>query len=108
VSPLRKPCAGGCGALIEIGTRRCPNCARLDSARRNTRSRRDGRRTAQWQHARSLVLERDNHTCVRCGEPGNQSHSLVGGYHSDDPDDYETLCAECHGRVHGGTHHGRL
>lgn len=28
----------------------------------------------QWEKARKLVLERDGHTCVRCGARGSQVH----------------------------------
>ena len=28
--------------------------------------------------------------------------------HDDDIGSYETVCMECHGRIHGGTHQGRI
>jgi 5-methylcytosine-specific restriction endonuclease McrA len=104
MSPLSKICAAArCYELVAIGRRYCAQHARRDSTKRNQRTRRDGRQTSQWRnHVRLFILERDAHTCTRCGAPGTHAHSLHGGYHSADPSEYQTLCASCHGQVHGG------
>lgn len=44
---------------------------------------------------RPAVLDRDHHTCVMCGRPGNQvDHITPGDNH--DLQNLQTLCAHCH------------
>ena len=59
-----------------------------------------------WPEARKIVLARDNHRCVACGEVCDKGeadvHHLIprslGG--SDEPSNLVTLCDGCHGAHH--------
>jgi hypothetical protein len=111
VSPLLRLCsAPGCTATIEQPRKHCPTHARLDSARRNTRTRRDGRNTNEWLRLRARVLAHADHQC-QLREPGcthvaTTVHKQDGGYHYPIPEDYLAACAHCHGVTDGGR--GRL
>lgn len=58
---------------------------------RNTRS-------AEWKRIRRRILKRDDYTCQRCGDVGNEVNHIIavseGG--TDDDENLETLCASCH------------
>lgn len=51
-----------------------------------------------WESVRRVVLERDNHTCVRCGAPANQVDHIDNEHARDsaDPRDLQSLCWPCH------------
>lgn len=55
-----------------------------------------------WDALRTVVLERDQNTCVRCSGPGWQVHHKF--YREDwetaQPSDCETLCRPCHENEH--------
>lgn len=62
---------------------------------------------------RRQVLDRDGRRCQACGSPGTDGngaglalHHIVARRHGgpDTPDNLVTLCAVCHGRIHGGAH----
>ncbi len=44
---------------------------------------------------RAAVIARDAGRCQACGQPGSQIDHIRGS--SDDPDNLQLLCAECHG-----------
>jgi hypothetical protein len=50
----------------------------------------------QGDHGQAVHLK---HPAAKCGQPGTHIHSLVGGYHVANLDDYQTLCLQCHDRV---------
>lgn len=60
----------------------------------------------QWRGIRQRVLERDNHTCQRCGEngrPGNEldvHHLSYARLYNEELSDLLTLCRGCHGDIH--------
>lgn len=66
-----------------------------------------------WTSARQRALERDDRTCVRCGETNKKrlqvhhvEHALGRHYQTDcihHVSNLQTLCADCHGREHGWT-----
>lgn len=61
--------------------------------------------TLAWQRVRKVVLERDDHTCRRCGNPGNVVHHLKPARVSAEPynpDLLVTVCRACSGRLDGG------
>lgn len=47
------------------------------------------------EHIRQATLRRDNHTCVICGQPGNQADHInpQGEHHLSN---MQTLCLSCH------------
>jgi 5-methylcytosine-specific restriction endonuclease McrA len=51
----------------------------------------------KWKQQRLLVLRRDSHTCVYCGEPGNEvdhvQPRVLGG--TDDLDNLVCACRRC-------------
>jgi len=53
---------------------------------------------------RKKVLERDNHTCVRCGKKGKVAHHkipwVISPVHRIDIDNGITLCIDCHADEH--------
>ena len=56
-----------------------------------------------WQGLRRATFERDGYRCVRCGKAGalechHRIHMDDGG--SNDLDNLETLCRDCHIRHH--------
>ena len=60
-------------------------------------------RSDEWAHKRSLVLERDNHQCKKCGSTRSlQVHHLSG--YSQLPKEpiacLVTLCSKCHQKQH--------
>ncbi len=60
----------------------------------------------QWRGLRQRTLERDGHTCRRCGEngrPGNEldvHHRDYDRLYNEDLHDLVTLCRNCHGDEH--------
>jgi 5-methylcytosine-specific restriction endonuclease McrA len=66
--------------------------------------------TQAWQKARQAVLERDDHTCRRCGQPGNVVHHQVPARVSDEPYDPDlliTVCRRCSGELDGGRRYAK-
>lgn len=57
-----------------------------------------GQRVGFPPATRRQILERDNHTCVRCGAPATIADHIIpraeGG--SDDVDNGQALCDPCH------------
>ncbi len=57
----------------------------------------------KWVETRALIKERDGYRCVRCGKtnvPLEVHHKIArrhGG--TDDPDNLETLCEDCHSQT---------
>ena len=97
--PLMKLCARH-GLVPPTG---CPACAEATKERSRVRQRSDNRDRAWWRRFRKQVLARDDHRCVRCGTDGPLTvHFGPRGPHTRNIDDYEALCASCHGRQHGG------
>ena len=81
----------------------CPECKAQQVARNRARQKTDGRDRAWWRRFRQTVLERDGHRCVRCGAEGRLAvHFVPGGEHSRNVNDFESLCARCHGHEHAG------
>lgn len=67
--------------------------------------------SAHWRNLRKIVLERDNHTCTKCGVKGWPGDRLDHNMHVHHlryrkdlsltvPDDLITLCRPCHERHH--------
>lgn len=60
--------------------------------------------SAAWEKKRQLVLERDNHTCRKCGRKqssGLHVHHLTYRYFHEEPiGDLITLCRKCHEGEH--------
>ena len=64
----------------------------------NTMAWGDGRtKTAEWKRIRNIVLKRDECTCQRCGDTGNEVNHIIpvteGG--TDALENLETLCGPC-------------
>jgi len=61
-------------------------------------------RVWMWQHIRSYVLERDDHTCQLCGDNTEniQVHHIVWKCHngSDHPKNLMVVCERCHRQIH--------
>lgn len=65
--------------------------------------------SAAWIKVRKLVLIRDHHCCVWCGDAGNEVDHIIELTQSniDDPlisinmRNLRTLCGNCHNRRHG-------
>lgn len=55
-----------------------------------------------WRGLRAVVMERDNHKCCHCGNPGYIAHHKYyrDHYHDSLPQDLITLCGPCHEIVH--------
>jgi len=65
-----------------------------------------------WEHSRKVTIKRDNFTCQSCGSVGGPQGDVelhvdhltpqsAGG--SDDPDNLQTLCRDCHMAKHGSS-----
>jgi 5-methylcytosine-specific restriction endonuclease McrA len=73
-----------------------------EDARRNQRAKAHGRTSAHWKRLRLEVLERDDHTCQRCGAPAVSVHirpELAGDHRAATTDDCWSMCASCHGTI---------
>jgi 5-methylcytosine-specific restriction endonuclease McrA len=101
-----------CGKLIPATKRRCPNCERAESTRR--RNKPSGRVYAdpRWRKTRKRVLERDDHTCQRCGAPATHVHHeppvttlLARGDSPFDDQHCQAVCASCAGRADAARAH---
>lgn len=64
--------------------------------------------SAAWKRTRRAVLTRDNYACVKCGRAANTVHHIIEvielikqGRDPLNPDECESLCAECHGSEDG-------
>jgi 5-methylcytosine-specific restriction enzyme A len=103
----RRPCGHPlCPAHAVPGASRCAAHIRDRWAGRgNSQARGYG---AAWRKIRARVLERDGHTCRRCGQVANQVDHVVpkhkGG--SDDEANLVSLCRRCHDKKTG--REGRL
>lgn len=63
-------------------------------------------RRKEYQEQRLVVLERDRRTCALCGGAGDCAHHIDYDHDNNDLGNMVTLCASCHGRVHGGDREG--
>ena len=85
------------GANLQIACPKCNQGLTIPNLPAETRS---------WQEIRQIVLARDNHRCVSCGELCQRGeadvHHLIprdlGG--PDEPSNLVTLCDGCHGAHH--------
>lgn len=114
-----------CGKPVPIG-QLCPRCGDLrDNRSHGTRSReqersrktdnpwRTGYSSAEYQHSRQIVIERQQGRCASCGRVvavrmGRQWHVRGGGVHhmvpismggDNSPDNLMLLCTKCHNRI---------
>jgi len=57
-----------------------------------------------WHYKREEVLERDNHTCHICGQPGNVVHHIIPFKvcRKNEPNNLMTVCVHCHNKIEGG------
>jgi len=71
--------------------------------------------SSDWEYSRKVTIERDEFTCQMCGAVGgpdgdvqlhvdHETAQSAGG--SDDPENLQTLCRECHMSKHGSTQKG--
>jgi len=81
---LPRPCLGGCGRLIDSGSR-CPAC-RLP--------RTTGR---PWRRTREQVFARYGRVCVHCGAPATDIDHLtpIGAGGDDSLANLRPSCARC-------------
>ena len=60
--------------------------------------------TRRWRHRRRQVLRRDGFVCQSCGTGGplevHHQQPLALGGSSDDIDNLEALCTDCHLQAH--------
>lgn len=63
-------------------------------------------KTSYWLKVRKIILQRDNHKCVKCGGVFSlQVHHLNYDHHLNEMehlDDLVTLCKKCHKKEHKG------
>ena len=60
-------------------------------------------RSDEWVYKRSLVLERDNHQCKKCGSTRNLAVHHLSGYNLIPKEPITclvTLCSKCHQKQH--------
>lgn len=55
-----------------------------------------------FERIRRAILERDNHTCRLCEEPGNNVHHIDYNRSNNDPLNLITLCHHCHMGTNNG------
>jgi 5-methylcytosine-specific restriction endonuclease McrA len=100
--PVPRACLD-CGTATRNGSR-CPVHQQQQDRKRAIKQQAHGRNTSYWRKLRKLVLNRDGHTCQRCGKPGNSVHidpRLRGNHLLATPNRAITLCASCHGTIDG-------
>jgi 5-methylcytosine-specific restriction endonuclease McrA len=81
VSPLLKICS--CGALTP--TTPCPACKAAKGRRHRAMPTWQTYNTPRWKKLRLRILQRDDHTCARCGGPANTAGHLQPFTDKDDP-----------------------
>lgn len=94
---------GSCGRVIE--RRPCPYCAPERDRRKGAKRVASGYNTSHWRKLRKQVLERDGHTCTRCGRPATSVHlrpALRANHRLATADDCRSVCHPCHGQIDGG------
>jgi len=93
VSPLLRVC--GCGALTP--TTPCPACKAAKGRRHRQLPTWQTYNTARWRALRKRILERDDHTCQRCGGVANTAGHIIPFVDKDDPNawDEDNIQAEC-------------
>ena len=69
------------------------------------KERHDKRDTVENYHFRNSVFERDNYTCIVCGNKGLLNAHHINNYHSDIDNRYNidngvTMCEKCHKSFH--------
>lgn len=80
---------------------------RANSTKRMTQNQlayREFLKTAVWGMLRDKCLERDNHSCTKCGSKLNvQAHHNVyrNSWHDTQLEDLTALCQICHRKAHG-------
>jgi hypothetical protein len=59
---------------------------------------------AEWNRIRSVVLDRDNHTCIGCGHRAVQHMNVhhLGKSEDNNPKNLITSCVACHAVLHMG------
>ena len=54
-----------------------------------------------WERVRTQQLERQP-TCERCGRPARDCHHVRYRFFRETPEHLQSLCRECHERIHNG------
>lgn len=71
-------CEDGCPTLIEVGTSRCPKCARIKDAARGTSTERGY--GAEFEAAKKTRPYVSATRCVTCGEPFTRDNPKTAGH----------------------------
>src|SRR5262245_6276771 len=73
-----------------------------------SKSYRDYLKSEAWKVKRVLCLVREQGICERCSGPATEvNNRTYARIYSEDLDDLEALCADCHGKAHGRWVDGR-
>lgn len=64
--------------------------------------------SAKWLTCREYVLKRDHYLCVHCSAPGEEVHHIIWLTPDNindpnitlNPDNLQTVCRDCHHRLH--------
>ena len=96
-----------CGRPTAQGNR-CPIHVGPHKQQRAAKVKASGTSKPHWRRLRLQALERDNHTCRRCGRPAVSVHIAphLGRNHDRATlGDCESLCRSCHGAIDGARAH---
>jgi len=85
-----------CKALMPSGEYRSHITAHYDQAKPRPGS------TSAWRRLRTLIIDRDQHACRKCGATEHlEVHHLDGNWRNDTPANLETRCTACNPRGKG-------
>jgi 5-methylcytosine-specific restriction endonuclease McrA len=110
VTVYRLCCVPGCGQLIERGNR-CQVHMAEKEARKALKRKTSGYYSKHWQQLRKAALNRDLHTCQRCGAPATTVHidpRLRANHHAATLADCTSLCHSCHGSIDTRRRHAHI
>jgi hypothetical protein len=105
---------GGCGRIIPIGERRCPEHRQTEVARRDAKAKAYGYHSPHWQRTRRERLDLARYVCELrlpgCTERATHVHldpAYRGQHYAAQLEHTRACCASCSGAIDAPRSHSR-